>query len=95
MKSRINEVRNLQKIAGLLKEDEDFDLSYNPFKPKSDDEEVIKKWYMNSNPYVRDLSPEEVEAGIEAHFGEWTSAKNHYASIQDYLDDIDSNTDWY
>lgn len=34
MKSRINEVRNLQKIAGLLKEDQDFDLSDNPLKIK-------------------------------------------------------------
>lgn len=30
MKSKIDEVKNLQKIAGILKEDDDFDLSFNP-----------------------------------------------------------------
>ena len=40
-KNLINEVRNLQKIAGLLKENEDFDLSYNPFSQQILEKPVV------------------------------------------------------
>lgn len=47
-KNLINEIHNLQKIAGLLKEDEDFDLSNNPLAgPKFVDNIV----YHNDDEY--------------------------------------------
>lgn len=59
MKSRINEVRNLQKIAGLLKEDNDFNLSDNPFKTRLSEPVVYTFGYdlsriLQVQDYVKD-----------------------------------------
>jgi hypothetical protein len=58
----INEVRELQKIAGLLKEDE-FDLSDNPLKSKKRYKKVLV-----------DLLADECKEFLEYHFDDWKYA---------------------
>lgn len=51
MNSRINEVRNLRKIAGLLKEDEDFDLEFNPLSQ----DRIKPQWMSRLNPELNGI----------------------------------------
>ena len=59
------------------------------------DMEVIDGWYFSTNPQADELSPEEVEAGVQAHYEEWNAVKDQYNSIDDYFEDIERNGDWY
>jgi hypothetical protein len=85
----INEVRQLQKIAGILKEDK--------FQPNDPVKDVIEGWYWKTNPYIDidDLSPEEIERGIQDHYNEWNAVKDQYSKIEDYFEDVVKNGDWY
>ena len=57
--------------------------------------EEIEKWYFNTHPQADELSQEEEEAGVEAHFEEWNAVKDQYDSIEDYFEDVERNGDWY
>jgi len=59
------------------------------------DKDVIENWYFSTNPQADELSPEEEEAGIQAHYEEWNAVKDQYDSIDDYFEDIERNGDWY
>jgi hypothetical protein len=72
----------------MLKEDIDQDFN-------DGDMEVIDGWYFSTNPQADELSPEEVEAGVQAHYEEWNAVKDQYNSIDDYFEDIERNGDWY
>lgn len=55
----------------------------------------IEKWYYRSNPEADELSPEQEEDGIKAHFEEWNSVKDQYKSIEQYFQDVERQGDWY
>lgn len=59
------------------------------------DREAIENWYHRTNFYIDDLSPEEIEKGIQDHYEEWTAVKDQYSSIEDYFADVERNSDWY
>ena len=56
---------------------------------------LIEKWYFNTHPQADELSQEEEEAGVEAHFEEWNAVKDQYDSIEDYFEDVERQGDWY
>ena len=55
----------------------------------------IENWYWDTNHYIDDLSPEQIEDGIQAHYDEWITVKDQYGSIEDYFEDVEKNGDWY
>ena len=59
------------------------------------DKETIESWYHKTNFYIDDLTPEEIEKGIQAHYEEWTAVKDQYGTIEDYFADVEKNGDWY
>ena len=75
----------LTSNSRLLKEDE----------AGMTDHDKIENWYLRTNPQADELSQEEEEAGIQAHFEEWNAVKNQYNSIEDYFEDVERNGDWY
>lgn len=87
MKKPINEeIKRMQIIAGILKEEEIDNTS---------DEEKIDMWYWDSNPEIENLSQKQIEDGIKAHQEEWLGSKQFYDSIEDYFEDVESRGDWY
>lgn len=81
------EFRRMQKLAGILKENIDQD----PATKKK-----IEDWYWKTNFYIDNLSPEEIEQGIQDHYEEWMASKNAYSdNIQHYFDDVEKDGDWY
>lgn len=85
MKQAINEVKRMQELAGIqVKED-----------GINSDREKIEVWYTKSNPWIDQLSQEEEEEGIQAHYEEWMASKEHYGDIEDYFEDVENNRDWY
>ena len=86
-KTLVNEVRQLQKTAGILKEDQS--QVHDPVKDQ------IANWYWKTNFYIDELSPEEVERGIQDHYEEWMAVKDQYSNIEDYFEDVEKNGDWY
>ena len=84
-KTLLNEVRQLQKIAGILKEDID---------PAVMDQ--IERWYWNTNPRADNMSQEEVERALADHYDEWMKSKHFYdGNIQAYFDEVERNGGWY
>ena len=59
------------------------------------DHDKIENWYFSTNPQAEELSPEEEEEGVQAHFEEWNAVKDQYDSIDDYFEDVERNGDWY
>ena len=59
------------------------------------DHDKIENWYFNTHPQAEELSPEEEEEGVQAHFEEWNAVKDQYDSIDDYFEDVERNGDWY
>lgn len=83
----LTEVRRMQQLAGILKENVDQDL---------DTKNQIENWYWKTKFNIDDLSPEEVEQGIQAHYEEWMATKDAYkGNIQHYFDDVEEKGDWY
>lgn len=76
---------NLTANSRMLNEDEAGMADYDK----------IENWYFNTNPQADELSQEEEEAGVEAHFEEWNAVKDQYDSIEDYFEDVERNGDWY
>lgn len=62
---------------------------------QSTDHAKIKNWYLKTNPRADELSQEEEEAGLKAHFEEWNAVKDQYNSIEDYFEDVEREGDWY
>ncbi len=88
-KTQLNEVRQLQKIAGIVKEDQ--------FEGNDPVKDEIERWYWKTNPRIDtdDLSPEEIERGIQDHYSEWMAVKDQYSDIEHYFHDVEGNGDWY
>ena len=85
MKQAINEVKRMQELAGIQVKEDGIDT----------DREQIKVWYTKSNPWIDQLSQEEKEEGIQAHYEEWMASKEHYDDIEDYFIDVKNSKDWY
>lgn len=81
-KTLINEVRQLQKIAGILKEELHSDL------------EKIEN-FVYSHPSYENSSPEELKGVINAMTQEWEASKNNYSTIEDYFDELETRGDFY
>ena len=107
MKQSINEVRRMQVLAGIIQEEttvysgqeqeigrlgEEDSIQEDGI---NSDREQIKAWYTKSNPWIDQLSQEEKEEGIQAHYEEWMASKEHYDDIEDYFIDVKNSKDWY
>ena len=56
----------------------------------------IEDWYWETKFDIDNLSPEEIEQGVEAHYEEWMASKGAYRdNIQHYFDDVEKKGDWY
>ena len=85
MKQAINEVKRMQELAGIQVNEDGIDT----------DREQIEAWYTKSNPWIDQLSQEEEQKGIQAHYEEWMASKEHYDDIEDYFEDVENSKDWY
>lgn len=87
-KKFINEIKQLQKIAGLLKEDE-FDFSDNPLRTKSD-KHLTKYPFVNSDIFLSDEYLAKLDALVKSQVVDKGGSMRLMRAVNTYVDVLES-----